>query len=304
MTSLKRIVWAIDPFSTSPELKRGYHALLERLVQVGLKSIDPITVSREGDWGLSPSASALKQAKQTLSKICSQWLKEFDSVHPAACKIVFEPSGSTTRSVKEVIAYAAARSADAILVGTNARKGVARALLGSFTESLVILSKVPVLVLNPESQLKPDGPVVFCTDCGPSPRTLEHAIATAKRIGTRLVFLFVSDESRRLAEFASQLAIVGAPMAVVAPPEQDLERAQRWCEQALRAAEKAGIHAEWVKIPSTRGITTHIQEYVERQPPSCIIVSARSGRLASALLGSVTRQVIRTAPCPVWVVKG
>jgi nucleotide-binding universal stress UspA family protein len=175
----------------------------------------------------------------------------------------------------------------------------ARALLGSFTESLVILSKIPVLVLNPESRLRPSAPVVFCTDYGPSPRTLEHAITTAKRIGTRLVLLSVADESRRLAEFASQLAIVGAPMAVVAPPEQDLERARRWCDQAILLAKKRDVEAEWIKIPSERGITAHLQEYFETHPPACIVVSARSGRLASALLGSVTRQIIRMAPCPV-----
>ena len=301
---MKRIIWSIDPFSTPPELKRGYHELLERLTRSGLKSIDPITISREGDWGLSPSSSTLNLAKKTLEKICAQWLKEFDRFHPGKCKIVLETSGSTTRAVKEVIAHAASRSADAILVGTNARKGIARALLGSFTESLVVLSKIPVLVLNPESRLNPKAPVVFCTDCGPSPRTLEHAIATTKRIGTRLIFISVADESRRIAEFASQLAVIGAPMAVVAPPDQDLEHAVRWREHALRACEKAGVEAEWVKIPSTRGVVSHIQEYVDHHPPACIVVSARSGRLASALLGSVTRQIIRTAPCPVWVVKG
>jgi nucleotide-binding universal stress UspA family protein len=301
---LKRIVWSIDPFDTSTELKKGYHAVLERLVDTGIKWIDPITVSRERDWGLSPSAATLKIAKQTLEKVCSQWLKEFENLHPSRCKILFEPNGSATRAVKEVIAFSSAKSADGILVGTHARRGVARALLGSFTESLVVLSKIPVLVLNPDSRIHREGPVVFCTDCGASPRTLAHAIATAKRLGTGLVFLTVLDESRRLAEFASQLAVVGAPMSVVAPPEQDLERSKSWFESALRAAKKEGVKAQCVSLNSTRGIAHHALEYLESHPPACIVVSARSGRFASTLLGSVTRQLIRGAPCPVWVVKG
>jgi nucleotide-binding universal stress UspA family protein len=49
-------------------------------------------------------------------------------------------------------------------------------------------------------------------------------------------------------------------------------------------------------------ISTAITSLAREKKVGWIAMEGQSGPIAAALLGSITRQVIRTAPCPVWVI--
>jgi nucleotide-binding universal stress UspA family protein len=52
---------------------------------------------------------------------------------------------------------------------------------------------------------------------------------------------------------------------------------------------------------STPSVTESILIHAKEKKAKFIIMAAESGPVASALLGSITRQILRTAPCPVLV---
>ncbi len=100
-----------------------------------------------------------------------------------------------------VVAAAQQMHADIIVVGTHARKGIARALHGSVAESIVRASDVPVLVVSPHVKAPRSQPIfrralVAIDESHPSTVALSAAARLSTRFGTRLTLCNVDDSSR------------------------------------------------------------------------------------------------------------
>jgi nucleotide-binding universal stress UspA family protein len=76
-------------------------------------------------------------------------------------------------------------------------------------------------------------------------------------------------------------------------------RARAWA----RWAENQGVRCEVILDTEVMNIAESIARIARERKFSWIAMSSHSGAIASMLLGSVTRQVIRSAECPVWVVR-
>ena len=77
--------------------------------------------------------------------------------------------------------------ADALIVGTHARRWLARSMLGSVAAALVRRCDVPVIVVRADSTLRDDGPIVVAVDgTPPSFAALEAATALARVVDTPL----------------------------------------------------------------------------------------------------------------------
>jgi nucleotide-binding universal stress UspA family protein len=90
--------------------------------------------------------------------------------------------------------------ADIIVVGTHARKGIARALHGSVAESIVRASDVPVLVVTPHVKTPRSQPIfrralVAIDESHPSTAALSIAARLSTRFGTRLTLCNVDDSN-------------------------------------------------------------------------------------------------------------
>jgi nucleotide-binding universal stress UspA family protein len=70
-----------------------------------------------------------------------------------------------------------------------------------------------------------------------------------------------------------------------------------------KVAEKAGIKVRTFLDSSAVSIKESIQGIAAQENVSLIAIEARSGAAKSALLGSISRQVIREASCLVWVLR-
>ena len=61
---------------------------------------------------------------------------------------------ATGRAVTEILEHATGEGADLIVMGTNGRSGIARAVLGSVTEGVVRQATMPVLTIPPSAEVK------------------------------------------------------------------------------------------------------------------------------------------------------
>lgn len=74
-------------------------------------------------------------------------------------------------------------------------------------------------------------------------------------------------------------------------------------EQAAQQAHEQGIETELELIPAEDSVANEIIAYARASGSDLIVVgSRRRGRLATALLGSVSRELVSTADRPVLVV--
>lgn len=186
---------------------------------------------------------------------------------------------------------------------THGRKGIRRALLGSVAEEFIRRSPVPVLTVSPHTVLEPHYkptkilvPVDFSKG---SERVLEAATEFAQAFGASLVLMHVVEEwSYPIVQSASLMA-----GGVFLPLERDLreEANNRYVElQKLRESLPTGLVADVKLIEQAAGVAEAILDTARETSCNLILMGHhRAGRVQSAMLGSVNRQVVRDASCPV-----
>ncbi|MFI2105236.1 universal stress protein [Isoptericola sp. NPDC019693] len=196
--------------------------------------------------------------------------------------------------------------ADMLVLGRRRRGRLGRAVLGSVSTAVVEHAVVPVTVVRHGNPAGPDGEedvpaeetpriVVGVDTSAPSVAALRHACEVAGRTGASID-----------AVFAWQITTL-APLPGSwgwAPPVDDYEKfAADSLAEAVRAAgvtlpperlQRRVVHGQAAK-----------QLVLAAQGAERLVVGARGlGGFDRLLLGSVSRQVLDFAPCPVTVVRG
>lgn len=188
-------------------------------------------------------------------------------------KVIF---GSVVQAIGR---YAREKNNSALVIGTHARRGVPRAILGSIAESLMQTSCVPVVVTHTDDAAG-DGPITVAIDGTPAATAaLEIAIDLAR------------DQHRCL-----------SILNVVAGGRKGWLAAQPILSNAGDVARLAGIEFELVTLEGP--VADTIIASAQRQGSPMIVIGT-NGRsdLARMLLGSVAAALIERAHVPVAVVR-
>jgi nucleotide-binding universal stress UspA family protein len=191
---------------------------------------------------------------------------------------------------------ARAQHADAIVMVTHGRSGVARKVLGSVAERLLTHGSVPLLLLRrgtrPLGQLRN---MLVPLDGSPGAAVaLGMAVALARASGAQLI-----------------LSQVVEPIPHYAYVENYVDPS--WDEEAERAADvyvqglAARLHRLGVHVEGHAVLAPHVAEQLsaeaERTDADLVIMSTHAHRgVARALLGSVADGVVRSANRPVLLV--
>lgn len=198
---------------------------------------------------------------------------------------------------REIVAQAEHLAADLIVMGTHARKGIQRLLLGSVTERVLRTTRVPVLTVPPAERAKPIMyerilcPIEFHES---EPRALEHVLSLVlpflkgmaphtKRTGARLILLHVVEGFfEQLPEYFSVRERDAMKRLKRAVPAD----ARAWCRPEARV---------------TAGKADREILRVAAEVCADLIVMAVHGKGAvnQRLYRSTTSHVIREANCPV-----
>jgi nucleotide-binding universal stress UspA family protein len=175
--------------------------------------------------------------------------------------------------------YAGQVHSNALVIGTHARTGAVRAVLGSVAESLMQSSSVP-LVITHVDDVAGDGPVTVAIEAMPADRSaVLMAIDLARSRERSLSILTVSPGGRRR----------WAAAAVVLSDAADLARA-------------AGIEFDLVTL------TGHVADTIvasaqRRRSPMIVVGTSGRSDLARFVFGSVAAGVVERARMPVVVVR-
>jgi nucleotide-binding universal stress UspA family protein len=193
-------------------------------------------------------------------------------------------------------------NADLIVMGTHSRKGLSRLFLGSFAESTLLYARVPVMVVGPHSELKGFKNILFATDFGDkSNSTFQKVLLLAKDWGANLtIFHSVSHPVEPVIQAGAFLlggGWIDLPEYMTQVEAMNRKQAERW----NTLAENQGVKVKVVFVPSGGNVSHSIVDYAQSHEVGLIAMNAESGPLASTFIGSISRQVVRNAYCPVWV---
>ena len=189
------------------------------------------------------------------------------------------------RPVPALLGIADEHDASLMLTGTAARGGLDRVLVGSVASDLASQARCPVVVVREDAALGAAGPVVVGYDgSDDSLRAARHAAALASGLGRGLVLVHVVDADTEPVQADVQLA-------------RELHEAVAACQIGRPQRVDAAIAVE-------RGDPVEQLTDLARRRQAALLVTGTRGRgaVTSALLGSVSSGVVRTAGRPVVLV--
>ena len=294
MTSARmRIAWAFNPFDDNRRLQKNAVALLDA-VRGGDGPLEVVYVASPAEAQLATAfdVPAAERFSAHPKRLIEAALREL-GVARATVTVLPQRSASLTAGVRALAAHLAQRKPALTLIASHARQGLPRLMLGSFAESFVHVSKTDLLVFNAHSRVRAPQALLFAHDLSAAAdQGLRAAIGYAKRWRCALHVIHVPDP-------AYGFTLSGR--------EAQVEAFRRTVREQVAGVEatlkRAGLSGSVVIDPAWNPVAELILKRRQRVRADMLVVVAKTGRLASLVGGSVTRQLLRAAPLPVLVIK-
>lgn len=303
-----KIIWSIDAFPENPRsYTQGASCLAALESQSSQKSIQPVYV-------LSPSQLNL------VSDDPLEWIGRYEATAKAALdtllkkislpglepgKVLLEPRNGNSFTSEALIHFAQDQKAQLIVCSTHARKGLPRFFLGSFAESLMNHSTVPVMIMNMESDVPQKiKKILFPTDLSEtSKKAFSKTLAFAKTFGAEIVLLGAVPQPAEIVLQSGVYLLGGNWVPISTFLESESEEMKKTMQEWTHEAQSQGVKASSVIDSGCKSVTDSILNHLKSQQADLIAIAAQSGPIERTLLGSITRQVVRLSSCPVLVFK-
>ena len=299
----KRIVWAVDPFTDNPSLNKRSLAAIKAFTHGTTAAVYPAYILVPDRVDTIASAQHLlwmktyrKNAEDRLKRIA----RDAGSLTMRTAKVLENRDGSQREAVNQLIKYAKSVKADVIAVSSHSRKGLSRMLLGSFAETLLHNSPMPVIVTNPgTSRPAKTDHILFPTDFSDaSHKAFPQVVALAKQRGAKLT-LFHKTASELEPFITSGIYSGGAYIPPKMFYQQQREKVREELQHWVKLAEDKGVVTTFVVSERLGSAGDAITAVAKRKNIRLIAMSTQSGPVESFLLGSTAKNVIRSATAPV-----
>lgn len=312
--STLKILWAVDVFDPEPLLWRHQEDFLSSLIEMAQAArkevkITPVHVLSPEQLELQlefskpwldryvPAAQKALDERMRKTRIPQNAMNEG--------KILVHTHASTRGSVQTLMSFAATESYDWIVVASHGRRGLQRALMGSFAEALMLRSRIPVLVVGAEATPTAHErfkEILFATDLSPESHTaLKKLLPAAKLLGSRIRLYHAVVRPMEPVIQGGLLLASGAWVGVPEFLKLEYDRRRSELREWMESVQAQGIPCTFDIEESVDALPHRIIEMAREHGASMIAIAGQSGGFSAALLGSIARDVVRHASCPVWV---
>jgi len=308
-----KIIWAVDALTNPEGLHTQTAELVGALASQREATVQPVYVltpseSVDNDLDQDPMFVRYEQnAHEALEKALESALNQRQGMPILAkrlpARVLVQATSSIHATVATLSNFAVSEGADLIVVSTHAREGLSRLFLGSFTETLLLSSRIPVWVVNPSTRkIERFTEIIYPTDFSFYSRgVFRRVVQMARELGAKMT-LFHAVPHPIEPVFQSGVYMLGGGALPLLPYHNDavhyqMKHAERWA----RWAEARGVQVKTNVQDEPENIATTIAKLAQDHQASMIAMETHSGPVVSALVGSITRQVVRHADCPVWV---
>lgn len=295
--AMTRVVWAIEPFVDNPSLQRKMAKVLRTLTRGRSIAIDPVYVHSPEILNLPshPSPGGELDFRDLAEREVLDFLDGLRLPGLLAPTFLIQDKVTVKSGVECLLNHVRATEGSLIVTSTTVKKGLDWLLLGSFSETLLLQSDTPVLIVGPNTRIQEQvTQIIFPSDFSPSSgEAFERALALAVLMGAKLTFFHKVKSERSFTipyypgfEFA------------VAEVKQAREQAEGWKFMARDYC----VDVEVVIDETSPDVVTGILALAETLPSGIIAMATHKDSVVASLLGSVTRKVLRRAPCAVWAI--
>ena len=304
-----QIIWAVDPFETEAKPERRAIQELQRWAKSVGATILPVyllSVNKKGDNAEDENVWITTTVPRA-EMATMQYLRDL-GVHDAEKpRVLLNRSGSIRRAGDLVVEFANRVNSKVIVVSSRGKSGLGRMLFGSFAETLVLHSKLPVFFLshphNKQGEVTVDqdlNRILFSTDFSDSSKkAFEDFTSQFSGFGAKIILF------HNLTLPIQATANLGMIAGVGYLPQDFMKDQKTWAENEgkswVEKAKAAGIQVELIVKEGAPNIAESILSAAHQGHVGMIAMASKSGPVASAMLGSVAREVFRSNEYPVWV---
>jgi nucleotide-binding universal stress UspA family protein len=296
----KKILWAIDPYGDA-KIQASAASLAHSLSLHNV--VEVVCVHGRSGFPIVKEQSAIRFDLSVVEKKLNQMLSDLKFKPQRKPQILAHGSEYVRSDVKTLVSYAKKMKADVVLVSTNARVGFMRQALGSFSETLVLESAIPTMIVNPKAivESKP-GTILFPTDFSDlSWKAFQQVVSFAKATKAKVKILHqYQGESQSIPQGVSYLKndrwLKGEQLL-----DDDLQKIKSSLSKWLSWTKKQNVKADHVIQFGLKNIADATLELAKKERTWMIAMATVTGPVAATFLGSNARWIVRSAICPVWV---
>ena len=295
--ALKRILAPVD-FSAASQHGLTFAGTLAERFHATIQLLHVVEPPVLPQWGYAH----IPQREAKLRRAAEEKLPKLPSECGLNSELVVSTKIRSGEAEDEICAAAAESGADLIVLASHGLGGIQHAFTGSTAERVVRRAPCPVLTVRDKVlPTKPAGRPVFdlkrivvTTDFSEeSKKAFPYALALARKFEASLVLLYV---------VASHLPADLQLMDLVMEEKQLLEEARERLPLFLQAELDPHLHVE--TLVAQGGSAHEICRTAETHSADLIVMATHGhAGLKRLLIGSVTENVVRHAPCPVLVVR-
>lgn len=296
-TPYRKVILAVDLKADDSKLTK---ALWETVRNIAPRaSIQPVAVLAKEELVFSGSLkSRMKSLHRDAEKHLARHLESRKLIQLARAKVLLSEKNSTSDAVKRLLNYAKSSGAELIAISSHAKTGMDRFFLGSFAETMTLESSIPLLVMNPKQSYPGSNRILYPTDFSEESRRGLERVCESFAGENFEVVLFHS--------FVFPLQFYASPYLIYPVPqsafEDELQSRVQEGNGWVKALEEKGYKAKLVVDRKTPLVADAIAQAAKKQRVSLIAMISTTGKWGVALMGSITRQVLRSSIRPVWVV--
>jgi nucleotide-binding universal stress UspA family protein len=292
-------VWAINPFED--ETRPGPETLRELRAWAQAQGIrlQPTYVLYVSNSDMAPvnGGTWVRRFAPAIEREANRYLEGMNLPTLMPPKILIQRGGFTGETVDTLLRYAQDLNAAWLITSSKGRSGARRMVLGSFAETLLARSPLPVWVFGhadsvPALPLK----ILFPTDFSDLSRAAFKKVVEQAGKLEATIRLF---HSVRLPE---SVGVVGVYQGFAI--EDFLQDQASWAKTEGKTWQAFGqSHDVRVELEIDRrspDLAKAVVDSAQREHAGIIALASSSGPLSAVLLGSQARQIIRQSGVPVW----
>lgn len=298
-----KIIWAVDPTQNPADAKR-----LIKEMSLWADSlncvIQPVSIFSDKMLGF-PVELALPWKNdfiEVIKKSTHQYFKKISIKNLNPPKTLLISSNSNRKMALRLAQYAEKEKAQMIFAHTRAQKTWNPFRLGGFAETLAAVSRIPVLLLNPNSVPSANmTSILFPTNFSHDSKIALTNLSPWAEVFHSKVLLYSQVETPTI--YASDLhnnwpAQIESFKTMMKNVENERQKvAKEWSEVLHNKNIKTKVLIQRQK----RSLGIDILEAAKKNKVKLIALASNSGPITQAFLGSVARDVLLQAKCPVLI---
>lgn len=292
------VIWAIDPVQNPTHAKSIVKELQTWAKRLNW-DVQPMAVISKSDLNFPTDTDHWSRIEDAARIAANTFVKKTGARGFKSADVLMVDHSSTRKFAADLGQFAETSGAIMVAANTRAKKSWMPIHLGSFAETLAGTCRVPLLLINPKAKPSAKIPsILFPTDFSKESRNALHRLTPwAAQLDSDIILFNQIERPYIYPEINGTGMLLSLEDSLEEMQKNRARRARQWANHLV----ENGVNCSAVVQRERRSIQVEILELAKKNKVELIAMVNHSAALTQAVLGSVARDVLLQAGCPVLI---